>query len=213
MIKSAYILSILLFFRLISVAQPKEVFVIEKVKDYRHVKGTKASIIVSVGVELYRVMNGAKIDSLYKPANYYNIWKDSIIFSFTAPASFSPEKNSIVIQPIYHYYKNDNKSNSANYILGDDHTIELTKLKIKSDPSGADVFLVPRIIWERNSKLNHYDVNELTRYLISEGTTTVITHVQEYVYVAIYHYKDKFYPVLCAPNHLNGLDSVYKKLN
>jgi hypothetical protein len=43
--------------------------------------------------------------------------------------------------PIYHFKKNDKKGNLPIYVAGNEQTINPFLLKIKSNPSGAKVYL------------------------------------------------------------------------
>jgi hypothetical protein len=171
----------------------------------------KDVIFRTVGATVYHIKGNKQSDSLFIVANDFSVWKDSIAFSLSIPNALMSE-GRIRINPIYYPNKQNHKGDLPSYILGNEQTLNRIKLKIKSDPSGAIVYLIPKIYWEQQKRLSQYNADALAPYLVSAGTTTVYTYVQEYVYIAVFAYKKKYSAIQFAPNHLSPIDSIYAKI-
>jgi hypothetical protein len=175
-------------------------------------KYTSTMKFKSAGVELYQTRQNEKVDSLFINADELYVLKDSLAFSIEVPNRFFTG-SMLTISPIFYLNNNKVKGGLPAYIQGKEQSVVPIKLKIKSDPSGATVYLIPKLYWEVNSQLPKYNKEALFPYMVSEGLTTVSVNVQEYVYIAVFLYKNKFTTIQCAPNHLSPVDSIFRKLN
>ena len=93
---------------------------------------------------------------------------------------------------------------------GSDKVVRNINLKLNSNPPGATVYLVPKLIWERTPLLAKLkNENLLGPYKVYNGITPIWTRAQEYVYVAVFKYKNQFVRVECSPTYTNPIDSVY----
>jgi len=167
----------------------------------------------SVGVEIYKYHNDVKEDSSFVFAQSFKNWKDSIAFRIKVPNRLITDKTRLILSPIFYLKKTKNKGELSKNLMGKEQSVRNIVLKIKSDPIGAKVFLIPTLYWELDPELAKFNPKALSPYLVTEGLTTVTTNVQEYVYMVIFQYKKKFFRIQCSPNHLHTVDSVFNKLH
>jgi len=212
-IKGSFSLILAILAASVTFAQvPKRLYFIEKVNIKELMKNAFPDIdkpqIASVAVELYSYKNGIKQDSLTLHADNLYTWKDSVAFRVNVPESYFADQK-ISLQPIYHLKKNGKKGNLPSYVVGNEQMVNPLLLKIKSNPSGAKVYLVPKLYWDRNPDFAKFKTDALFLYQVSEGVTTVTTYVQEYVYIAVFKYQDRFLTMPCTPNHLHKSDSLF----
>lgn len=167
----------------------------------------------SVGVEIYGYKNGAKEDSIFVAGESLRFWKDSIAFSVRISKEFLATTSSIKLRPIFYFKKTSTKGELSKSVLAKEQSVIQIQYKLKSSPSGANVYLIPRFYWERNPELSKRNSQALLPYLVTEGVTTVSTYLQEYVYIVLYQYKKRYSIIQISPNHLHPLDSAFSKLN
>lgn len=166
----------------------------------------------SVGVELYQSKQNRKVDSMFTNANEFQILNDTVTFSVLVPDRFFSKGAELSLSPIFYLNDTKVKGGLPKYIQGKEQPVLQIKLKIKSDPSGATVYLIPKLYWEQNPQLATHNLQALAPYLVTGGPTTIYTYVQEYVYIAVFSYGNKFKEIPCEPNHLNPVDSIFTKL-
>ncbi|EHQ26994.1 hypothetical protein [Mucilaginibacter paludis] len=165
-------------------------------------------------VSIYQLTAGVKTDSVLVEAEDFQRWKDTVAFSAAVPASFITNAPGLSASPLLHIvYSKPGRGDFSLDIKGKEKPVSQIQLKIKSDPSGANVFLVPKIVWDRNPLFKRFDQSLLAHYNVYNGLTTVKVPVQEFVYVVVYSYNNHFKTIECRPSHLNPVDSVYLKLN
>lgn len=167
----------------------------------------------SAGAVLYLSRNGQKVDSLFVSGTQFDVWNNSVSFSVDVPVKYLSKDATLSLTPYFYLSDSKIKGQTPEYSQGPEELVAPIKLKIKSDPSGATVYLIPKFYWERNNKFLSYDLKALAPYLVSSGVTTAYTSVQEYVYIAVFSYKNKFTNIQFAPNHFSPIDSIFKKLN
>ncbi len=151
--------------------------------------------------------------TLYATGKDYRWWKDSVFFSYNVPAALYRQNDSIIIHPTFQVACAGLKGNRGIENIeaeGKESTVRNIILKFISNPPGASVYLIPKMIWERTPALSKAK-NEtlLGHYAIYSGTTPVQSTAQEYVYIALFRYNNQYVPVECSPTHFNRVDSVY----
>jgi hypothetical protein len=166
----------------------------------------------AAGATIYRTNTRGELDSLFFMSNDLHVYHDSIFFSLSVPEKYLAE-GRVTLSPIYYPQIKNNKGNPPNYLLGNVQSLNRITVKIKSDPSGATVFFVPKFLWEQDSRLQKYNLQALSPFIVSAGSTTVTTNVQEYVYIAVFMLKNKYSELQYAPNHLNPIDSISTTFN
>ncbi|SEO49043.1 hypothetical protein SAMN05192574_108272 [Mucilaginibacter gossypiicola] len=213
MIKKLLLL-ILLFVRPIAglPQQTTKIYFIQKLTSKNSFAYSDTARFKSAGAEVYQSIRGKKIDSLFIKADELLQWRDSVSFSLAVPNNFFSVGSMISISPFL-YLGSKTKGGISGYLQEKEQSIVQIKVKIKSDPSGAEVYLIPKLYWERNHQLAKYNLQALNPYRVNQGLTPVTTIVQEYVYITVFAYKKKFVISQFEPNHLNPMDSIYRKLN
>ena len=168
----------------------------------------------SVTAQIYLTKDRIKTDSIFIESDDFSIWKDTVSFSVAVPTSFINKAKEISMLPLYNTtYITKTKGDKPIQLRGKLETVNQIKLKIKSEPSGAIVFLIPKFLWERNPLFQKHDQNLLSHYIVASGPTTTYANVQEYVYIAVFLYKNIFKNIECSPNHISPVDSIFLKLN
>lgn len=218
-------LILLLFFTfpLLSIAQKKSKFYYIKpisldTASKRKLASLTIPIINGANVKVYAMRNQLKKDSLLLDAENFKIWRDTVSFSYTVPDFFLEGTTGLSITPIYSVnYKaaqgaGKQKGEKFTSISGNQDMVKPILLKIKSEPTGATVYLVPKFTWEKDLSLVKLDERALAPYIIG-NPTNVTTRVQEYVYIVVFASKNSYKTMECRPNHIMRLDSVFKKLN
>lgn len=209
-------------FPLHSIAQKKSTFYYIKpisldTFSKRKIASLNTPIINGANVKVYAMRNQLKKDSLLLDAENFKIWRDTVSFSYTVPDFFLEGTTGLSITPIYSVnYKADQgtgkqKGEKFTRISGSQDIVKPILLKIKSDPTGATVYLVPKITWEKDISRKKLDEKALAPYIVGNPTNTV-TRVQEYVYIVVFASNNSYKTMECRPNHLLQLDSVSKKL-
>ena len=155
--------------------------------------------------------NEITVDSLFKSVSGWTKWKDSVILNIDISQQIYNKSDSIVIIPTHQFLcKTRGVRGSLPLNLeGEEKRIRNIKIKFISNPTSAVVYLVPKVIWERNPQLIAKNENALNQYKIANGITPVWSPVQEYVYIALFKYNGKYIDMQCSPTHKNPIDSVY----
>jgi hypothetical protein len=166
----------------------------------------------AAGATIYRTNKIGELDSIFVMSNDLHVYHDSIFFSLSVPEKYLAE-GRVTLGPIYYPQTKNNKGNPPNYLLGNVQPLNRITVKIKSEPSGATVFFVPKFLWEQDGRLQKYNSQALSPFIVSTGSTTVTTNVQEYVYIAVFMLKNKYSTLQYAPNHLNPIDSISTTFN
>ncbi|NVM65083.1 hypothetical protein FHW88_003387 [Mucilaginibacter sp. SG538B] len=195
----------------------KKIYFVEKI-DYSKLSAKLLDVsnlpkIASASVEVYFHDKEVITDSLTLHAQGIVTWKDSVAFILNIPENYLYHSKRISIIPIYHFKKDGTKGNLPFYSIGLEKSVDPLLLKIKSNPPGAIVYLIPKFFWERDKQLSNFNQNSLFPYRVSEGNTNVTTYVQEFVYVAVFRYKNRYLTLQCSPNHLHKNDSVFIDFN
>ena len=89
-------------------------------------------------------------------------------------------------------------------------------LEIKTEPEGAIVYLIPKIIWDRNPNiLNTNYTKLLEKFRCYEGYTPLSLIVEEYVYVIVLKNdkNGKYKTAICKPKYKNRIEKVFLKMN
>lgn len=163
----------------------------------------------TVEINLFR--NNEIINKFYAEASDFRFWKDSVFFSFNVSRSLYENIDSIAVHPLHHLVcegRNGNRGPEKVEMEGSGNVIRNIDIKFYSNPPGAVVYLIPKLIWERTPRLIKNDIL-LNRYRVYSGITPVWSKVQEYVYIALFRYNNKYRIIECRPTHFNPVDSVY----
>ena len=168
----------------------------------------------SVFLQINLLSKTGSSETIYATGKDYRWWKDSVFFSYTVPAAFYRQADSIIIHPTFHVActgVNKNRGVENVDAEGKESTVRNITLKFVSNPPGANVYLIPKMIWERTPGLNGRSKNEnlLSRYTIYSGVTPVESTAQEYVYIALFKLNNRYVPVECSPTHFKTDDSVF----
>ena len=167
-----------------------------------------------VSLEINLLSKTGSTETIYTTGKDYRWWEDSVFFSYTVPAALYKQADSVVIHPTYHVACSGLKGNRGVENVdaeGKESTVRNITLKFVSNPPGASVYLIPKMIWERTPGLNGRSKNEnlLSRYTIYSGVTPVESTAQEYVYIALFKLNNRYVPVECSPTHFKTDDSVF----
>ena len=178
-------------------------------------KNLNGGHFTGVMAEVYALIDHHKIDSLLVEPENVSFWKDSVAFSVSVPEDFTKTATEISIVPVYHVsYKTVDRGDASIDLNGDGDTTGRILLKIKSDPQKVTVYLIPKVMWQHDHRLVAYEPDALEHYIVSQGPTDVTVPLQEeYVYIALYYFHNKYSRIECRPSHLNPVDSVFLKLN
>ena len=166
--------------------------------------------LTSLTVKLVFINSKNQKDSLYRDIYHLTKKNDSVFFEVLVPKTIIEKSDGVRIDPTYHFncpglirgsysVNADGKSTSENVM----------QLKLKSSPEGSIVYLIPKYIWETNSRVRAKNSTALAEYRIWSGITPVWASVQEYVYISLFQYKDQFLSIECSPVHTKQIDSVY----
>jgi len=162
-------------------------------------------------VKIVFMKNDMIYDSLFQEVTKYTKWKDSILFAVSISKQLYDNSDSIVISPTHKFFcvREGTRDILPLFSEGDENKIRNIKLKFISNPASSVVYLIPKIIWERNPLLAAKNENALNQYKLANGITPVWTPVQEYVYIALFKNKGKYIDIQCSPSYKNPIDSVY----
>lgn len=167
----------------------------------------------TVSLEIYVQDKNGKVDSIFSAGSDFHWWKDSVVFSYNIPKNLYQNNASISLHPVYQIAcsgLNGNRGVENVEADGESNTVRNINVKFVSNPPGATVYLIPKLMWQRTPALSgKKDPAILGRYLLYNGVTPVNAMAQEYVYIALFKFKDKFIPVECSPTHFKMDDMVF----
>ena len=166
-----------------------------------------------VSLEITLFNKNGNPETLYTQGQNYRWWKDSVLFSYVVPAALYNESDSVSIHPTFQIAcsgLNGNRGVENVEAEGRETAVKNIRVKFTSNPPGATVYLIPKLIWERTPALSKSRSQAaLSRYVVYNGITPVQATAQEYVYIALFKYKNRFVPVECSPTHFNTDDTVF----
>lgn len=216
--KTFFCLLLTLFILKASAQDSLHLFYISKIyltkDDSAEIVQCKKADYKSVSLRLDLFSRNNPTETLYVTGNNYRWWKDSVFFSYTAPAALYKSSDSVIIHPTFHVACSGLQGNRGVENVeaeGKESTVRNITLKFVSNPPGANVYLIPKMIWERTPGLNGKSKNEnlLSRYTIYSGVTPVESTAQEYVYIALFKLNNRYVSVECSPTHFKTDDSVF----
>jgi hypothetical protein len=215
--KLFYLFLFLFLYQSVSAQQEAKVFCLARVQpsDSSLLQACKKLKVNSITVKILMYRGSVIRDSIYRDIYVLRQWKDSVTFSFMVPVTKMAGVDSMQVNPVYHFECDQGDQRGPTYIdkAGISAIQKFIHLKLKSDPTGAIVYLIPKYLWDTNARLRKKKAEALDEYRVAAGTTPVWTQAQEYVYITLFQTKKQFVSVQCSPVYSQPIDSVFAQFS